>query len=61
MLDFSLIQKNHIYLLLREYFNIYKISTFDISLWYSRYFFIELIGFINADFASCKLDRKSTS
>jgi len=39
----------------------YLSSIIHIGLWYSRDLSIELIAYSDADFAGCKLDRKSTS
>ena len=35
--------------------------TMDIGLWYPKSDNLELIGFLNADFGGCKVERKSTS
>ena len=39
----------------------YLFSTQNLGLWYPKKSFLELIGFSNADYASSKTDRKSTS
>ena len=39
----------------------YLKKTQSIGLWYSRQSIFELIGYSDADYAGCKLDRKSTS
>ena len=39
----------------------YLKGTQSICLWYSKNSSIDLIGYSDADFAGCKLDRKSTS
>ena len=39
----------------------YLKRTMDIGLWYPKSDNFELIGFLDADFASCKVERKSTS
>ena len=39
----------------------YLSGTLNIGLWYSKDSSIELIAYSDADFAGCKLDRKSTS
>ncbi|KAL6313411.1 hypothetical protein AAG906_001125 [Vitis piasezkii] len=39
----------------------YLKGTMDIGLWYPKGDNFELIGFSNADFASCKVEKKSTS
>ncbi|RVW96096.1 Retrovirus-related Pol polyprotein from transposon RE1 [Vitis vinifera] len=40
---------------------IYLKGRMDISLWYPKGDNFELIGFLNVNFASCKVERKSTS
>ena len=40
---------------------IYLKGTMDIGLWYPKGDNFELIGFLDADFADCKVERKSTS
>ncbi|RVW72984.1 putative mitochondrial protein [Vitis vinifera] len=40
---------------------IYLKGTMDIGLWYPKSDNFELIGFSDADFAGCKVERKSTS
>ena len=39
----------------------YLKGTMDIGLWYPKGDNFELIGFLDADFAGCKVERKSTS
>ena len=39
----------------------YLKRTMDIGLWYPKGDNFELIGFLDADFAGCKVERKSTS
>ena len=39
----------------------YLFGTLNIGLWYDRLSSFELIGYSDADFTGCKLDRKSTS
>ncbi|RVW28774.1 Retrovirus-related Pol polyprotein from transposon RE1 [Vitis vinifera] len=39
----------------------YLKRTMDINLWYPKGDNFELIGYLNADFAGCKVERKSTS
>ncbi|KAE9605138.1 putative RNA-directed DNA polymerase [Lupinus albus] len=39
----------------------YLKGTINTGLWYSRDAAMSLIGYSDADFAGCKLDRKSTS
>ena len=39
----------------------YLIYTYNLGLWYSKQSFIELIGYIDADYEGCRIDRKSTS
>jgi hypothetical protein len=39
----------------------YLRHTLDLGLWYSASSYLALHGFLNADFAGCRLDRKSTS
>ncbi|KAL6316587.1 hypothetical protein AAG906_018842 [Vitis piasezkii] len=40
---------------------IYLKGTMDIGLWYPKGDNFELIGFLDADFAGCKVERKNTS
>lgn len=35
-------------------------GTTDIWLWYPKGFSVDLIGYTNADFVGCKVDRKNT-
>jgi hypothetical protein len=35
--------------------------TLDFRIWYSVSSSLDLVGFFNADFAGCRIDRKSTS
>ena len=39
----------------------YLNGTTDLGLWYPRGVSINLVGYTDADFAGCKIDRKSTS
>jgi hypothetical protein len=39
----------------------YLVLTPNLSLWYSKGSRFELIGYSDADYAGCKVDRKSTS
>jgi hypothetical protein len=39
----------------------YLILTPDLGLWYPKGVHFELIGYFDADYAGCKVDRKSTS
>jgi hypothetical protein len=39
----------------------YLVLTPNLGLWYSRGSYFELIGYSDADYAGCKVDRKSTS
>ncbi|XP_059668768.1 secreted RxLR effector protein 161-like [Cornus florida] len=39
----------------------YLNGTSNLGLWYPRHTSFELVGFTDADFAGCKVDRKSTS
>ena len=39
----------------------YLFGTQNLGLWYPKKSFLELIGFIDADYAGSKTDRKSTS
>ena len=39
----------------------YLNDTQTLGLWYSKDSLIDLIGYSNADFVGCRLDRKSTS
>ena len=39
----------------------YLSGTLNVGLWYDRASQFELIGYSDADFDGCKLDRKSTS
>ena len=39
----------------------YLKGTQNVGLWYPKNGNIDLIGYSNADFAGCKIDRKSTS
>ena len=39
----------------------YLKGTADLGLWYPRESYFKLIGYSDADFAGCKIDRKSTS
>ena len=39
----------------------YLIGTKDFGLWYLKNKNFDFVGFSNVDFASCKLNRKSTS
>ena len=39
----------------------YLMRIYTIGLWYSKNSSIDLIVYSDADFASCKLDRKNTS
>ena len=39
----------------------YLKGTQNLDLWFSKQSSMDLIGFLDADFAGCKLDRKSTS
>ena len=39
----------------------YLKGTADLGLWYPRESDFKLIGYSDADFAGCKIDRKSTS
>jgi hypothetical protein len=35
--------------------------TLEIEIWYSTSFLLNLVGFFDADFVGCGIDRKSTS
>jgi hypothetical protein len=39
----------------------YLLGTIDLRLWYPKYTSLELISYSDADFAECKVDRKSTN
>jgi hypothetical protein len=39
----------------------YLVLTLNLGLWYSKGFHFDLIGYFDADYAGCKVDRKSTS
>ena len=39
----------------------YLLGTIDLGLWYSKINSFDLISYTDADFAGCKIDRKSTS
>ena len=39
----------------------YLAGTIEIGLWYPKFTSFDLIGYSDADFAGCKVDRKSTS
>ena len=39
----------------------YLKDTADLGLWYPRESDFKLIGYLDADFAGCKIDRKNTS
>ena len=39
----------------------YLLGTIDLGVWYPKHTSFELTSFSDADFASCKIDRKSTS
>ena len=39
----------------------YLIKTQNVGLWYSKQSTFNLIGYSDADYAGCRLDRKSTS
>ena len=39
----------------------YLLRTIDVGLWYPKGSYLALVGYSDADFAGCKLDRKSTS
>ena len=40
---------------------LYLLGTIDLGLWYSKINSFDLISYTDADFAGCKIDRKSTS
>jgi hypothetical protein len=39
----------------------YLVLTHSLSLWYPKGSYFELIGYSDADYVGCKVDRKSTS
>jgi hypothetical protein len=39
----------------------YLVLTPNLGLWYPKGSHFELIGYLDADYAGCKVDRKSTS
>ena len=39
----------------------YLKETSNLGLWYSRNSSLELVGFLDADYGGCKIDKKSTS
>ena len=39
----------------------YLLGTIDLRLWYPKFNSFDLISYTDADFAECKIDRKSTS
>ncbi|KAI5648689.1 hypothetical protein M9H77_34694 [Catharanthus roseus] len=39
----------------------YLISSYDYGLWYSKQSCFDLIAYIDADYAGCKVEKKSTS
>ena len=38
----------------------YILETQDIGLWYSKHATFDLIGYSDADYTGCRIDRKST-
>ena len=38
-----------------------SVGTQNIGLWYSKHTTLDLIGYSDADYAGCRIDRKSTS
>jgi hypothetical protein len=39
----------------------YLLGTIDLGLWYPKFTLLDLVRYSDADFAGCKIDRKSTS
>jgi hypothetical protein len=39
----------------------YLLLTPNLCLWYPKGFYFELLGYLDVDYARCKVDRKSTS
>jgi hypothetical protein len=39
----------------------YLVLTHNLGLWYPKGSYFELIGYLDTDYAGCKVDRKSTS
>jgi hypothetical protein len=39
----------------------YLVLTHNLGLWYPKGSSFELLGYLDADYAGCKVDRKSTS
>ncbi|MBN8138635.1 hypothetical protein J0J21_23190, partial [Vibrio vulnificus] len=39
----------------------YLRGTIELGIWYPKFTSFDLIGYTDADFAGCKIDRKSTS
>jgi hypothetical protein len=39
----------------------YLVLTYNLGIWYPKGSYFELLGYLNADYVGCKVDRKSTS
>lgn len=59
VLDFNLILITH-YIAAKHILKYLK-GTQNVSLWYPKDFIFNLIGYSDANYACCKLDRKNTS
>ena len=60
VLDFNLVSKESHLSVVKRILKYLK-GIMDIGLWYPKSDKFELIGFLDVDFASCKVERKNTS